>query len=236
MVPANWDGTAWTPGSQVMPGGGGAINRHLWCATARTTVNAIPSFSLSQRGKKDIFVRGLKEVVHIETTTNAPWQWRRIVFSVKALGRHASADDYVAFNQPNGYMRAVRPITSPSSFRDDLEKMVFQGTSQVDWLTSMVAPVNTSNVSLHSDVTREINSGNAMGRLHTFKIWTPINKTLHYNDREDGQTSIPSRYSVDDRTGMGDLWVLDYFRSSLGSIAADVCDWRPNATLYWHEK
>lgn len=234
MVPANWDGTTWIPGSQVLPGGGGVIHRFLFPVTARNTVSLSASYSKAQREKKNIFIRGFKEVVHIETTTAAPWQWRRIVFSVKALSRHASIDGQVAYNSTDGYMRGVKE--TDAALRAALEPIIFQGKSQTDWLTSMVAPINTSSVTLHSDVTRSIQSGNGLGQLRTYHIWTPINKSLVYNDVEDGPNYTPSRYSVDDKRGMGDLYCFDLFRSSLGSIAADVLDWRPNCTLYWHER
>lgn len=235
MVPANWDGTAWIPGSQVMAPTGGAIYRHLWPATARNTVEFSSAYSKAKRNRKKVFIKGLKEVVHMETTTDECWQWRRIVFSVKALSRHTDAAGQVAFNTANGYMRAVKEIPS-GTFRDSIEEILFQGKTQIDWLTSMVAPINTSGVTLHSDVTRTLQSKNNTGFMRTYKIWTPINKTLVYADEENGPNYDPSLWSVDDKRGMGDLYVYDLFRPGLNAQPADVLDWRPNATLYWHER
>lgn len=238
MVPAWWDEAESTfkAGSQVMTPSGGAIHRFLWPVTARTTTNFSSNPSKATRTNKNCYIRGFKEIHHLETATSMCWQWRRIVFSVKALSRHTTAAGQVAFNINNGYMRGTRPVPT-GSFRDAIEAILFQGKSQIDWLTSMVAPIHTSGVTLHSDVTRNIQSRNSGGGyMKTIKIWTPINKNLIYNDTEDGPNMIPSQWSVDDKQGMGDLYVYDLFRPGLGAIAADVLDWRPNATLYWHER
>lgn len=235
MVPANWTGTEWVTGSQVMAPTGGTILWHIWPATARNTSLVSSSYSKHTRNRKTIFVKGLKETVHMEAATNESWQWRRIVFSVKALARHTSASEYVASTITHGYMRGVRPV-NPGPFRDAIEEILFQGTSQIDWLTSMVAPINTASVTLHSDVTRLIQSKNNGGTMRTYKLWTPINKSLIYRDQEQGGIDDSKLWSVDDKRGMGDLYVVDLFRPGLNAQPADVLDWRPNATLYWHEK
>lgn len=236
MVPGNWDGTSWFAASQVITPSGGTIYGHIWPATARTSVNAKPAFSKAQRDKKSVFIKGISETVHIETATNVPWQWRRIVISCKGLSHHVATDDNVAFNGTNGYMRTVRGFAGQQSYEAELNKIVFQGEKGLDWLTEMVAPINTAAVTLHSDKTRTMRSGNAVGTMQTFKMWTPINKLLVYADKESGGDLIPSRWSVDDKPGMGDIYILDYFRASLSAGAGDILDWRPNATLYWHER
>lgn len=236
MAPANWDGTSWVPAAQNVIGQGGTINMFLFPATARNTVTTEATPSEARRSKKYTFARGFKEVVHMESSTNSPWEWRQIVFSMKGLGHHVAVNDYVAYGGPGvGYMRGQRLVLD-GKMKQDVSTILFQGVKGLDWLTEMVAPINTSAVTLHRDRTRRIFSNNDVGSIRTYKDWTPLNKSLVYADNESGDQSDSSRWSVDTKPGMGDVFVVDLIRGAIGSLASDVLLWRSNVTYYWHEK
>lgn len=216
----------------------------LWCPTARdnTQTNAgLPGnvFTPATRTATNCFMRGLKESIEVQTSTGLPWQWRRIVFCAKDP-QYFSPAVAPYLETSNGYARLLYKNTGGSAndqlLKNNLRTIVFKGSINSDWSDILNAPIDTARIDLKSDVTTIISSGNSNGKLRKFDRWYPMNKSLVYDDDESGGGESPSVYSVQDKRGMGDLYIWDIFVSGIGGTSSDQITFDPAATLYWHER
>lgn len=212
-----------------------------WVATARNqTTNGTKSGTLATsatRTSTTCYIRGLREDIEINVFTGVPWQWRRIVFFAKgfpnAVGSPGS--NFYWFNiTAEGYRRTVNEIYG--SYQTVLQSFLFKGQEGSDWNDLMIAPIDTSRISVVYDKTRTIASGNEEGVIRKYKMWHGVNKNLVYDDDEFGGDEVTSNLSTLSKQGCGDLLVVDIFKPRAGSAGEDRLAFKPNATLYWHEK
>lgn len=242
VIPARTRPATYTPAEAVMAGSYVEGYQFLWCATARTSTKAqgLPSTPSPQdestRTATTCFMRGLKERVEISTNDGLPWQWRRIVFTMKGLWPLITAADNFAMNTltSNGYRRVINEIYGNNKLI--LNTYLFTGVRDTDWNDEISAPIDTRRVTVLYDRVMKIASGNESGVMRTYNMWHPFNKNLVYDDDEDGGGENSSPYSVSSKAGMGDVYVMDFFRPRTGSSATSRLAFGPNATLYWHEK
>lgn len=230
----------------ILTGGQGvnAVRALLWCATARD--NTISSsnvkgtrFDISARTSTTPYMIGLKEAIEIQVSTGMPWQWRRICFTYKGpIGLTYSTTQAIATETSNGYVRVVNDITGDAGGGQQyiLFEKLFKGQNTVDWNDVMTAKVDNTRVTLKYDKTCTLSSGNEDGFIRKYNRWHPMRKTLVYNDDELGGGEAAQQLSTQGRAGMGDYYVLDLFRARTGSTASDQLSFRPEATLYWHER
>nr|UBJ26166.1 capsid protein [Red panda feces-associated gemycircularvirus] len=237
-------GTTYTANPAILTGGYNVPYTFVWCATAR---DLSISPSVSKGSKSDIgtrttsspFMVGLSEKIEIQTVNGTPWQWRRICFTAK-MGANLngvlpdSASFHTNLEASNGFQRVVNTVLD--GIRPNFEALLFMGEQNVDWNDQMVAPVDNRRVNLKYDKTITIAAGNEDGTIRSYKRWHPMRKTLMYDDDERGGTLTQAGTSVYNRQGMGDYWVVDYIRPRSGAVAADQLLFRPEATLYWHER
>ncbi|UOK20978.1 capsid protein [Chifec genomovirus UA13_107] len=217
-----------------------------FCCTARDLTSGIPTAGNPTLGRvtdqatrtaTTCFMRGYSEAITIQTTDGLPWLWRRIVFTYKGLVFPAatSSFNYVMENSA-GYARVVNsaPAGSISSFIN----VAFKGVQNADWNTFVDAPLDTSRISVLYDKTMTIASGNEDGMIRKYKFWHPFNKNLVYDDEESGGSTLNngSYLSVSSKAGMGDAYIVDFFRPRTGGTTASQLSFHPQGTLYWHEK
>jgi len=233
MLPyaTNPDGTGGTPTSFGVPQTGGTF---LWCATARDRVSQDDDANASSLRSSDIcFMRGLKERIVLTPNDDVSWMWRRITFTMKgATDIFTPIANYIETSR--GWNRLL-VNSQNSTTASAITTYVFEGAVNVDWLDTMTAKVDTSRVKLMSDKTRVLGSGNTRGRFHRYKFWYPMNKNLVYANDESGETETAEVLSSRGRHGMGDYYVLDFFKCADPSNP-HLLDFNPEATLYWHEK
>lgn len=239
MPPAELEGgVTWVArATEIVPEttAAGAVRFHFWPATARTMITDNPQYSAAKRTKSKTFMVGLKEEVHFETQTGAPWEWRQIVFSIKGFHNLPWVDSYVAYNgNTSGYMRGQREMDSGA--QGILTELIFKGAEGVDFVGYMNAPLDRSRIHVMRDRTRQIRSGNEIGTLRKYDDWLPMRKTLTYNDDEQGSEFLSRRWASMAKGGMGDVYVVDMFRTIVTSDPNDLLSWRNNSTLYWHER
>ena len=91
----------------------------LWSPTGRQAAVGSTAPNVSQysaRTATDTFIRGFRESVEIQTNSQLPWTWRRIVFAAKGIFQTASASDVPVFayspiyQGANTYFRPVIPL------------------------------------------------------------------------------------------------------------------------------
>lgn len=236
------------PGSLNAIGGTGnnigAIT--LFCPTAMDlNSNGAHNVTLeSRRTATTCYMRGFSEHLRIQTSSGLPWFWRRICFTLKNSFVSSSAPDtptntyrpYVETTNGLERLWLNQTINAQPATISDQQSVIFKGVAGVDWNDLIVAPIDTRRITLKSDVTRTIKSGNAVGTVKEFKLWHPMNKNIIYGDDEDGVTEDSLYFSTTSKQGMGDYFIYDIFLPGLGSSNTDVINVSANSTLYWHEK
>lgn len=220
----------------------GAPNITIWTPFARLLSTTGPN-ATHLRTASEIYTRGIAETITIEINDGTAWRWRRIAFCLK--GNILRENTYpITYTEPNGSTaRTLRnisasPTSSSTSFLQyvALRNTVFRGAITSDWQAIFDAPIDTTKITLISDKVRTLTSGNASSRVIRRKVWTPFNKTLVYNDNENGVSQDTQRWSTVGKPGMGDVYVVDMFSASQYADTTSRMLFNPTTTLYWHER
>lgn len=232
------------PANQYVVGNGTPFSA-IYCPTAMTplspTTVPAPNYpeNSSYRERSTIFLRGYKETVRITPEDGACWLWRRIVFFSKEVVTTNSADGLYHEAAPLGYTRPFVAATAATSSL--LQDLVFKGRVGRDWFSVGVAKVDTTRITLVSDVTRTLKGGNEQAHTHNNKLWYGVNKNLVYYDDESGIDIESSHFSTSAKPGCGNMYIWDILATP---GLAPGPDNQPTAraavtlhgTLYWHEK
>lgn len=239
--PRKQDDSNYHTGGAVLTGGGQYYS-FPWICTARdrtyqpgTAPNAAYPGS---RMASTCYMRGLKENVFIQTT-GRPWMWRRICVTVRAalISTFQQTNGTYYAQTSNGWSRLLNDWDYTAGSRGaNLYGFLFRGAQGIDWYDLMNAPVDTRRMSVRYDKTRILNSNNEEGSVRTFKMWHAMNKNLVFDDDESGEAQGDAVLSQQGNQGMGDYLIVDIFAPGLGSTSSDLLAFRPEATLYWHEK
>lgn len=234
-------------GSTFLPGPatitGARLGFFVWSPTARQPedgTGTVTPVQESTRGATTCYMRGLKEKITLTSNDGCPWLWRRVVFySRDATLRNANliAGDTVYrpyFYGTSGYQRVVNQPVIGGPYDD----RIWKGTAGQDWSDFLDAVVDTRRVDLVYDKTVSLNPGSQQGFNRSFTRWHPMNKNLVYDDDESGGKEATNYWSVTDKQGMGDCYVVDIFQSGAGRAPNNDSQlyFRPEATLYWHER
>lgn len=241
-------------GSKAVGAGGLYVNgaysygMSVWCATARSLVTAGVTdqyIDAADRCSTTCYMRGLKENLRIQTNSPMPWLWRRIVFTSKGntFLNSAPADTptqtYRVYSDTSiGIARQwfnLQANSMPSTV-NGFNGIIFKGALNQDWNDVITAKVDTTRITVKSDRTCTIRTGNNNGHFSDRKLWYPMNANLVYDDDEAGAGTTTQYFSTDAKGGMGDVYVVDYLVPGLGAASTDIINLNSTATLYWHEK
>jgi len=225
----------------VISGGTSTPSCFLFCATARDNEVAFGGnpgtiFDTATRSSTTCFMRGISERIEIQVDDGLPWQWRRICFTAKGLQLITTQSDTFGLwaETPGGYQRVVNQLVGDNNTA--IESYIFKGVKNADWVDPLTAPLDNSRISVKYDKTITIASGNEDGVIRKYNRWMPMNHNLVYDDDEAGGGKAGDRFSVQGKAGMGDYYIMDYFRPRDGSNGDNHLQFAPQATLYWHEK
>jgi len=244
-VPA---GTSQTigPGPAYVNGSTGGF--FLFCPTAMdlNDVGTNPNLRINQavRTATNCYMRGFSEHIRIQTNSGLPWFHRRICFTSKTDGFVQAASDSPTqpFNTyietSNGFQRLMlnQAINNMAQTQANIQGIIFRGSSGQDWNDPLIAPLDTARISVKFDKTWTLKSGNSNGTVAERKLWHPMNKSLVYDDDEQGAGMLTNKFSVDSKPGMGDYYIYDIFLPGAGGTSSDAVTIVPNSTLYWHER
>nr|QCQ85243.1 capsid protein [Finch associated genomovirus 5] len=225
------DGINPTYGCFVMP----------WIATARDIEDPTTGDE-HLRTSSTCYMRGLREQIRIYTSSNVPWEWRRICFTLKGASVTGPSLDQFAYENSSGWQRLVRPLTSTASTAidtgtaDRLINHLFEGTYGQDFNDLFTAKAESRMVTVSYDKVTIIRSGNSSGSLLYKKMWHPMNANLMYDDQERGSSMVTQYCSAEGNRGMGDFYVVDLFKPHPSGGNADRLTFGCQATLYWHER
>ena len=218
----------------------------VFCPTAMNLDDASLFRNPASRTSSTIFAKGLSEHLRIQTSSGLPWFHRRICFTLKGASpfNTAAKADFPAipFNPyidtSNGMERPMLnlDLNTSSATLTAQYGFLFKGAQGVDWNDTIIAPVDTTRVSLKFDKTWTLQSGNANGIVRERKLWHPMNHNLVYEDDESGDVQVSGYYSTTSRVGMGDYYVVDFIQAGQGGTSSDIISIGLNSTMYWHEK
>lgn len=220
----------------------------LWNATARDLT--IASGAIGAVGQEAVrtattcYMRGLSEHLRFQTNSPAPWFWRRICFTFQVqLGTKDSGDtptntytDYLENSNGMARLWLNQNINNQGNTTNMLTTIIFKGAKGRDWTDLITAPVDNRRVNLKYDKTRIFRSGNNSGIVREHKMWHGMNKNIVYDDDEVADVETTQPYSVNDKRGMGNYYVLDIIQPGEGSGTSDLLLIDTTSTLYWHEK
>lgn len=220
----------------------GAPNIMLWTPFARPLGLQAPN-ATHVRTASEIYARGISERITLDFNDGTAWRWRRVAFTLKG-GMLRDGFPLTYYNPaPQGTTRLQRNLSAAATGSGTaflqyvaIRNLLFRGGITNDWLTLIDAPIDTSRISLITDTTRTLMSGNASSRIIKRKVWTPLNKTIVYDDKESGIDQTSSLWSTSGKAGMGDVYILDMFSTSSYADTNSRMVFNPTTTLYWHEK
>lgn len=251
----NWSNTSASGAAiganvQAYTTNGSRVGWVVFCATARDLNNNAGGANIlidePDRTATTCYMRGMSENLKYETNTGVPWLHRRICFTVRpqtpfhdvTTGDTPTISTFNRAETSLGWTRAWIDLSlnaMPETMRFQ-RALLFKGDQDKDWTDIMTAKVDTRRVDLKSDTTYRISSGNATGVFRERKRWYPMNKNLVYADDESGDAMQSNVYSVQDKRGMGDYFVVDIFQAGTAATKDDVLKITSSTSLYWHEK
>nr|QTE03654.1 MAG: capsid protein [Gemycircularvirus]UBQ66229.1 Cap protein [crane CRESS-DNA virus] len=217
----------------------------VWNATARDATalsggNISPKYIESARTATTCYMVGLKERILVQSSTDIPWQWRRICVTAKGADAFLKttpstvSGNNVWQEDSKGYRRLLVELTAVA--QGNLNSLLFDGQQDTDWNDPFSAKVDRQRFTIKYDRTVMLESNSSDGILRYYNMWHPMRKNVCYNDDEAGAGMSSAYVSASGKQGMGDYIVIDFIRCKDGAGTGDQLIFQPEATLYWHEK
>lgn len=234
-------------------------NACLYSPTARLRSD-VGSDSMAVRTAKEVWWKGFRDTLVVQSATSDPWEWRRIVFAVNngpnSTGISASNYlPYIGTDIPDQAADVVSPGPSNTALLQGVHRTarkmfalspaeiqgftggLFKGTRGFDFDTGygqlLTAAVDKENIRILSDTTRSIHSGNDSGVLRKFSLYTPLEQSMTYADQESGTMLTTSSYAAPN-SPLGDVYVFDLFVQLQG--APGTLTVSGQGTAYFHQK
>lgn len=218
----------------------------MYSPTAQTLDAQSTIANQATRTATTCYVRGLSEHLRIQTSSGVPWFHRRVCFTLKGPNPFQVASLIDTPTQPySPYLDTSNGIERPwlntqvnamSTTQTNMWGLLYKGVAGKDWDDLIVAPLDTSRISVKFDKTWTMQSGNSNGVVRERKLWHSMNKNIVYDDDESGDIETGSYFSVDSKAGMGDYYVVDIIQPGTGATSSDLLQISTSSTMYWHEK
>lgn len=246
----SWSNSTPTAASRPIAQGPAYVNStgafFVYCPTAQTLDAQSTVANQASRTATTCYMKGLSEHVRIQTSSGVPWFHRRICFTQKGASPFNVTSQSDTPTQPfNPYADTSNGIERPL-FNVSINNMnvtlagmwalLFKGQNGKDWDDLILAPLDTSRLTIKFDKTWTMQSGNGNGIVRERKLWHPMSHNIVYDDDENGDIENPSYFSVDSKAGMGDYYIVDLIQPGTGATSTDFLQIGTNSTLYWHEK
>lgn len=209
-----------------IPGQVGDFSVYMWCPTYRQ--NGATS-AYNRRGKTRTYFRGIKENVELFLPSACPLQWRRIVVSSPL-----NVVNTVSYDTANVFQQGRTQTPQFSSYFAFLE-VIMQGTFGIDYNNHFTAKIDTKRARVMYDKVRTISPKTTKGAIQKFKFWHPVNKSLIYDDEEEGGNINSSPWAVQS-PGNDNVYVIDLFANFNAALTTERARWAVQSTVYWHER
>jgi len=215
------------------------------CPTWRWLVPNNASYP-AYRTNTRCFLRGVSEAFTLLPNDATVWFHRRVVVGIKSiLGQTVPglSNAIGAQNAANASsFRQMRDLTGQTTggyqqVWDYVQDILFKGVKTTDWDDQMSGIIDRARVDLYYDKKYAIRSGNSVSSPRFKTLWASINKTLQYDDEENGISVTPAPYSVDNKIGCGNIYVFDFFEAPVPiSTTTSTLTIDTQQTIYWREK
>jgi len=190
------------------------------------------------------YVKGFSQTYTIVPTSSSCWWHRRIMFASKELFTTVEVQQSIGAQSFQGdsatvlRMRDLGNITEGpyNDLRNAVLDRLFSGTGGIDWISPFRAKTDKTRVTVLSDRSFNYSSGNEVSKPVIRKVYDAINRTVVYDDDEDGLSMTPSPLSVDSKSGLGNIYLVDFFFCPAPDDPDDALNVSSQATYYWHEK
>nr|QVW56493.1 MAG: capsid protein [Gemycircularvirus] len=247
----SWSNTTSSGASATIAVGSAFVNAptsglFVFCPTAQSFNSDSLARNQASRSATTCYMVGFSEHIRIQTSSGLPWFHRRICFTTRGTTffNNASASDtptqstapYVSTS--NGYERLWLNgfVNAQGQTISGQYGLLFRGVQGQDWNDPITAFVDRTRVDVKFDKTYKISSGNSNGVVRERKLFHSMRHNLVYDDDEAGSGESTSVYSVDNKQGMGDYFVVDIIQAGIGGTSSDLLSINATSTLYWHEK
>ncbi|QCX35070.1 capsid protein [Blackfly genomovirus 7] len=201
---------------------------------------------LAARDRHTDVGKGISETYQLNPSDASMWQWRRVVVHYKGDFNNTPPSVFQNIGAQNAAggatYRFFTDMTGDTTggftaFYDSVNDVLFRGILTTDWLNPLLAKIDTARVTVLSDVSRSLSSQNDSPRPRFIKTYVPVNRTLQYDDEENGTSVTPSFVAVENKIGIGNIYVFDFFGCSAPiSTVSSQLSVTSQMTYYWHEK
>lgn len=190
------------------------------------------------------YLKGLNERYDFVPGDSSVWYWRRIVFTTKDRTLVPTLIQSSTGAQATAGVNSIRVLRDQSgeatgnyqTLITNLIDRVFVGIYTTDWNDIFTAKIDKTRITPISDRFQRISSQNQTPNPAIRRVYTPINKTLVYDDEENGTSMSVSPLSTEGKPGIGDVYVWDIFQAPIPVAQTSSLTIANTSTLYWHEK
>lgn len=228
----------------------------IWSPTQRPINDN--TVSENSRSTRDVYHKGFRERIKVESSSSAAWVWRRIVVETKE--DDFSYDGFVEGGDTSAPPREFRPWylgpagvsrlwynqygnkLTPGDNRinplyEAMVERLFEGSAINDWLDTLAAKVDVDRYKLRYDKTFTLRSNNDDGFVKYLNFYFPFESTMYYDHDESGSgTGNQSVVCTPAKKGMGNVYIIDIVEGAFSSDDTDILRITPEACAYWHER
>lgn len=237
----------------------GAVNVNgglfVWSPTSRPINDN--TASENTRSSRDVYHKGFREVIRVESNSSSPWFWRRIVLETKEDDfSYLATDEDFPTRPPHAFVPWFQGSAGisrlwynqygnrdqPSDPRIDVvigevAGAVFEGTRNTDWFDTLDAKVDTDRYKLRYDRKITLQSQSNEGFIRKLKFYHPMESTMYYDhDESGGGTGNQSVVCTQSKKGMGNIYIIDIIEGGFSSDDTDVLRISAESCAYWHER
>jgi len=252
MLSAAFEGSNPSPESPITPGTPLLMNQtnsngrvHMTFANVSHRY-LVPNNSAYRafRTATKTYVKGLSQTYTIIPSSSTCWWHRRILFASKDLFSTVEVQQSIGVQPFQASpttampMRDLGNITSGpyNDLRDNILASLFAGNGGTDWISPFRAKTDKTRVTILSDRSFNYSSGNEAPKPVIRKVYDAINRSIVYDDDEDGLQMVPRPLSVDSKPGIGNIYLVDFYFCPAPDETEDALTVSSQATYYWHEK
>lgn len=228
------DGSVTAKASQVYNIGASTQQLFISAASYKERIN---NSNEASRNQRQVYLRGIAERVRWETNaSSAPMIVRRMVVSgtpridlTTGVTNETTQPTHVVAN-------GIHFIgLGTGEMNINVAEVLFAGTFGRDWVDGAVAKIDARRWKIHSDKSYVVKSGNQSEAIMNRRFYDPINRTIQYDDEENGTDVNTSGWAAYSTQGHQQNVYIIYqvYNPSPSLIAPSLTLER---TLYWHEK
>lgn len=205
----------------------------IFCPTYRIYEGQMkPSqLTIASRQSDIIYWRGIREHVRVTLGGDATWKWRRIVY--ESVDSPTTNNPVFLRQNTPGYRRVVNLMNNDA--RTGIFDYLFAGSVVNDWIDPTCAKVDRRRVKILHDSLYTLRGITSGGTSKDVKFWIPLNKSMTYENDENGADEFTAGGFCAPHSKLGDVYIVDILIRMAGDPASRISI-VPQSTAYWHER